>query len=148
MKCGASTPSSDGGPFVCDHPKGHTEEFHTDTRMHHTWYPSGHAARLQRTIQRAGGLSMPSIFDGNRFNSARDACDMLVGPCACGATHSAQEWQLTRITPGDCPHTYGRDLPRHRQSDFHCTCSDTYIHQSWLHALGCPEYAPQFINGG
>lgn len=61
-----------------------------------------------------------------------------------GETHAAyMEMAAEAIKEPTAP-----ALPRHRQRDFHCTCSDTYIHQSWLHAVGCPEYAPQFINGG
>ena len=40
---------------------------------------------------------MPHIFE--QHNSCTDRCDMLVGPCACGATHSAEEWVLVRVRP-------------------------------------------------
>jgi hypothetical protein len=112
---------------------------------------------------------MPDIFAHNHFNSNTDSCDMLVGPCACGATHSPGEWQLTRITPNDTPHAYGKrphhealiepKVPKHahltddvsaRQAfpRNECRCSDVFISLSWLHQTNCPEYAPQFINGG
>ena len=39
---------------------------------------------------------MPHIFDKNNFNG-RDPCDMLIGPCACGAWHKADEWVLVRL---------------------------------------------------
>lgn len=140
MKCGARQSSSDGGDFVCDQAIGHTAEFHTDSRMSYTWYPAEKMVRLKRTLARVNPscVPMPGIFDGNRFNG-NEPCDMLVGPCACGASHRPEEWHLTRSMPTD-----GR-TPRPR---FNCTCSDTYIAPGFLHALGCPEYAPQFINGG
>lgn len=107
VNCGATQESSTHGfKFICDHQKDHPEEFHTDTMMHHTWYPVGTWIDLKHTIERAGGLSMPDIFQRNHFNG-KDPCDMLIGPCACGATHSAGEWELTRVTPNDCPTTHG-----------------------------------------
>ncbi len=27
------------------------------------------------------------------YNACSDACDMLVGPCACGAWHTLEDWQ-------------------------------------------------------
>lgn len=39
-------------------------------------------------------VSMPDIF--STYNASTDRCDLLVGPCACGATHSADEWVLIR----------------------------------------------------
>jgi hypothetical protein len=42
-------------------------------------------------------ISMPEILIGTIHNgSCPDPCDMLVGPCACGATHHWDEWQIIR----------------------------------------------------
>jgi len=35
--------------------------------------------------------SMPEEYLG-KFTNGGEECDMLVGPCACGATHSQEEW--------------------------------------------------------
>lgn len=40
-------------------------------------------------------VPMPDTFKYNHFNS-NSRCDMLVGPCACGAFHNATEWVLVR----------------------------------------------------
>lgn len=37
-------------------------------------------------------LSWPSDWEWRYFNGGSDPCDMLVGPCACGAWHHAGEW--------------------------------------------------------
>lgn len=54
-------------------------------------------------------------------NGCRDACDMLVGPCLCGASHYRGEFELVcgkvyRHMPGETLYA-GRDIscPTHRQ---------------------------------
>lgn len=42
--------------------------------------------------------AIPTYFRHNTFNG-NQPCDMLVGPCSCGATHSASEWVLVRVMP-------------------------------------------------
>lgn len=42
-----------------------------------------------------GLRAMPEEFLGKFFNACTDACDMLVGPCACGAWHHQEEWPDT-----------------------------------------------------
>ena len=39
-----------------------------------------------------GLASMPSEYIGSYYNGCSDPCDMLSGPCACGATHHQEEW--------------------------------------------------------
>ena len=36
--------------------------------------------------------SMPEEYVGQFFNGCVDPCDMLQGPCACGASHHQEEW--------------------------------------------------------
>jgi len=36
--------------------------------------------------------SMPEEYLGQFHNACTDPCDMLQGPCACGATHHQEEW--------------------------------------------------------
>jgi len=36
--------------------------------------------------------SMPEEYLGQFYNGCIDPCDMLAGPCACGATHHQEEW--------------------------------------------------------
>lgn len=36
--------------------------------------------------------SMPLEYLGKFYNACTDPCDMLQGPCACGAWHSQEEW--------------------------------------------------------
>lgn len=36
--------------------------------------------------------SMPIKYIGRFYNSCTDPCDMLQGPCVCGAWHSQEEW--------------------------------------------------------
>jgi len=37
-------------------------------------------------------FDMPVDMQGKHFNACNDSCDMIDGPCACGAWHSAKEW--------------------------------------------------------
>lgn len=39
-----------------------------------------------------GLASMPAEYIGQFRNACTDPCDMLQGPCACGATHHQEEW--------------------------------------------------------
>lgn len=41
---------------------------------------------------KVGCIAMPDIF--KIHNANREPCDMLVGPCCCGACHSATDWVL------------------------------------------------------
>lgn len=36
--------------------------------------------------------SMPPEYIGKFYNACTDPCDMLQGPCACGAWHHQKEW--------------------------------------------------------
>lgn len=36
--------------------------------------------------------SMPEKYLGRFYNACNDPCDMLQGPCACGAWHHQEEW--------------------------------------------------------
>lgn len=36
--------------------------------------------------------SMPEPYLGKFFNACTEPCDMLQGPCACGAYHTQEEW--------------------------------------------------------
>jgi hypothetical protein len=36
--------------------------------------------------------SMPKEYLGKFYNACTDPCDMLQGPCACGAWHHQEEW--------------------------------------------------------
>lgn len=43
------------------------------------------------TLEKRGSLiPMPEGID--QFNASNERCDMLQGPCSCGATHSIAEW--------------------------------------------------------
>ena len=35
---------------------------------------------------------MPEEYLGQFYNACTDPCDMLQGPCACGAWHHQEEW--------------------------------------------------------
>ena len=35
---------------------------------------------------------MPGDYIGAFYNACSDPCDMLQGPCACGAWHQQKEW--------------------------------------------------------
>ncbi len=37
-------------------------------------------------------FDMPIAMQGQFHNACTDPCDMIDGPCACGAWHSAKEW--------------------------------------------------------
>lgn len=37
-------------------------------------------------------IAMPKKFRDKFHNACTDACDMLVGPCACGAWHHVRDW--------------------------------------------------------
>ena len=37
-------------------------------------------------------VDMPKKYYGRFHNACTDPCDMLQGPCACGAWHSQEEW--------------------------------------------------------
>ena len=37
-------------------------------------------------------IKIPEEYAGQFYNGSNEACDMLVGPCACGATHDIEEW--------------------------------------------------------
>jgi len=39
-----------------------------------------------------GLANMPIKFIGEFWNACTDPCDMLSGPCACGAWHQQEEW--------------------------------------------------------
>jgi hypothetical protein len=41
-------------------------------------------------------MAMPEEWIGQYHNACTDPCDMLCGPCACGATHHLNEWIITR----------------------------------------------------
>jgi hypothetical protein len=42
--------------------------------------------------EKNGFASMPIEHIGKFYNACTDPCDMLSGPCACGAGHGQQEW--------------------------------------------------------
>jgi len=37
-------------------------------------------------------VPMPVRYIGQFYNACTDPCDMLEGPCACGAWHHQNEW--------------------------------------------------------
>jgi len=39
-----------------------------------------------------GLASMPQKYIGLFYNACSEPCDMLQGPCACGAWHHQEEW--------------------------------------------------------
>lgn len=42
-------------------------------------------------------IPMPKEWIGQYFNGGcTEPCDMLSGPCACGATHHIEEWIISR----------------------------------------------------
>ncbi len=41
-------------------------------------------------------MSMPVAWIGQVHNASTDPCDMLCGPCACGAWHHLNEWIIIR----------------------------------------------------
>ena len=41
-----------------------------------------------------GIVPMPLEYIGNYYNACAEPCDMLAGPCACGATHTLDEWSI------------------------------------------------------
>ncbi len=41
-------------------------------------------------------IPMPKEWIGQYYNACTDPCDMLCGPCACGATHHLDEWVISR----------------------------------------------------
>jgi len=43
---------------------------------------------------------MPKKYQNKFHNACTDACDMLIGPCACGAWHHTRDWE------GKFPETY------------------------------------------
>ncbi len=51
----------------------------------------------------SGLLAWPELWTLRYFNGNNEPCDMLVGPCACGAWHHAEEW-------GDPRHVCARRL--------------------------------------
>ncbi len=50
-------------------------------------------ARIEITHFKAKAeFDMPAIMQGQYHNACTDACDMIDGPCACGAWHNVKEW--------------------------------------------------------
>lgn len=52
-------------------------------------------AEAKESIKRLQGkaeFDMPVNMQGKHFNAGVDSCDMIDGPCACGAWHNAKEW--------------------------------------------------------
>jgi len=43
--------------------------------------------------KRNGLISMPKKYQGKFHNACTDACDMIIGPCACGAWHHIEDWK-------------------------------------------------------
>ncbi len=41
-------------------------------------------------------LVMPKLWIGQIYNVCTNPCDMLCGPCICGAWHHLEEWVITR----------------------------------------------------
>ena len=41
-------------------------------------------------------LPMPNEWIGQYYNACTEPCDMLVGPCVCGASHHIDEWLISR----------------------------------------------------
>lgn len=42
-------------------------------------------------------VAMPKHLIGKFHNACVDPCDMLVGPCACGAWHHWEEWDIEKV---------------------------------------------------
>ncbi len=49
-------------------------------------------AEKTATIKKKIEYEMPDIMQGQFHNACTDSCDMIDGPCACGAWHNAKEW--------------------------------------------------------
>lgn len=45
-----------------------------------------------RVLTTDGLLGWPDEWLTRHFNASHDPCDMLIGPCACGAWHKATDW--------------------------------------------------------
>ncbi len=43
-----------------------------------------------------GLVGMPKDWIGQVHNACTDPCDMICGPCVCGAWHHFDEWTITR----------------------------------------------------
>jgi len=55
---------------------------------------SSHKARKKwntRSNKELGIVPMPKDYIGAFYNS-NGPCDMVIGPCACGATHTSEDW--------------------------------------------------------
>ena len=59
-------------------------------------------ARLRKTVadndatikhlRKKAEFDMPPEMIGKHHNACNEPCDMIHGPCACGAWHNAKEW--------------------------------------------------------
>ncbi len=45
-------------------------------------------------LRRKAEFNMPEEMRGKFHNACTDSCDMIDGPCACGATHNVKEWVI------------------------------------------------------
>ena len=43
-----------------------------------------------------GMVAWPDGWDGQNYNGTNEPCDMLVGPCSCGAWHHEDEYWVRR----------------------------------------------------
>ena len=47
-------------------------------------------------LKKKAEFDMPDSMRGHYYNACTDSCDMIDGPCACGAWHNAKEW-ITKL---------------------------------------------------
>ena len=53
---------------------------------------------ILRIDPNSGMIPWPDAWTDYHYNACNDPCDMLVGPCACGATHNITEkWVLSKL---------------------------------------------------
>lgn len=46
----------------------------------------------KQTLYHNGLLGWPQEWTERNYNGCNEPCDMLIGPCACGAWHHAEDW--------------------------------------------------------
>jgi len=72
-----------------------TEDEDKLTLLKYAYRAAKSALKGKREIQAekdSGMIPMPEQFQGKFFNASSDACDFVVGPCACGAWHEIEDW--------------------------------------------------------
>ncbi len=79
-----TTNCTDCGEQICRKEEGNAfEQLKTQLAEAHTTI---------RHLRGKAEFDMPDDMRGKHFNACPDPCDMIDGPCACGAWHNAKEW--------------------------------------------------------